>query len=132
MTAVSDTDASNATADNVTTRSPSFPFWLGVIQVTALNVVADDGTLLNGAFILTPTAPVYISGWTILEGSATLTVTNGVGSPIYIPTTDTVATSFTYTIEQRLNIPDGTGPVPVTGVSVPHTLGASVDISALL
>lgn len=131
MTTVTDSDASNATADNVTLKTP-YPFWLGVITVTAQNVIANDGTLLNGAFILTPSTPVYESGWVVLEGSATITVTNGVGTSIVVPCTDTAGTAFTYTINQRLNIPDGANPAPITGVTIPHTLGSTVDISALL
>lgn len=130
-TPISDADASSAAADNVTLHTP-YPFWLGVIEITAADVVAADGTLLDGVFILTPSSPVYVGGWVILEGSATLTVTNGVGTPVTVPCTDTAGTAFTYTITTRLNTPDGTSPPPVAGVAVPHTLGASVDISALL
>jgi hypothetical protein len=130
VTTVSDSDLSTC-ADNVVTRSP-FPFWLAVIQLTGTDIAADDGTLLDGAFILTPSEPVFIPGWTVLEGSATLTVTNGVAAPVYIVCTDAVSPGFTYTVTSRLSTPDAVGPVPVTGVAVPHTLGASVDISALL
>ncbi len=130
MTAVSDADASTS-IDSVTVHEP-YPFWLGVVQLTAENVTAMDGTLLNGVFILTPSVPVYAGGWAVLEGSATLTVVNGAGIPVYIPCTDTSPQSFTYTITSRLDIPDGPGPVPVAGVAVPHTLGPSVDISTLL
>jgi hypothetical protein len=131
VTSVSDSDASNAALDGVITKLP-FPFWLAVIEVTGDTLTAADGTLLNGVIILTPSAPVYVPGWAVLEGSATLTVTDGVASPTTVVCTDTVTPAFTYTITQRLDIPDITGPVPVAGVSVPHTLGATVDISALL
>lgn len=130
-TPISDSDATGATADNVTLKTP-YPFWLGVCTITAVDVVADDGTLLNGAFILTPSVPVYIAGWAVLEGSATLTVTSGTGTPVTLPCTDTAGTAFTYTIIQRLNTPDAVNPPPVTGVALPHTLGTTVDISALL
>jgi hypothetical protein len=131
VTSVSDSDASNAALDGVVTKLP-FPFWLAVIEVTGDTLTAADGTLLNGVIILTPSAPVYVPGWAVLEGSATLTVTDGVASPTTVVCTDAVTPAFTYTITQRLDIPDITGPVPVAGVSVPHTLGATVDISALL
>lgn len=130
MTTVSDSDASGTGADLEVMKTP-YPFWLGVVQVTAKSVVADDGTLLNGVFILTPSVPVYIGGWAVLEGSASLTVTSGAGAPVTVPATDTAGTVFTYTITTRLDGPDSPPP-PVTGVSVPHTLGPSVDISALL
>jgi hypothetical protein len=131
VVAVSDSDASGAAADGVTLKTP-YPFWLGVVQVTAVDVVADDGTLLNGIFILTPSVPVYIGGWAVLAGSATLTVANGVGTPVTVPATDTAGTALTYTITTRLNTPDGVNPPPVIGVTIPHTLGLTVDISALL
>lgn len=131
MTAVADADASGPAAEGVVTRPP-FPFWLAVITLTGEAVAAADGTLLDGIFILTPSAPVYIPGWTVLEGSATLTVTDGVAAPVTIVCTDAVTPGFTYTITQRLNTPDILNPVPLTSVSVPHALGSSVDISALL
>jgi hypothetical protein len=130
MTAISDSDAGTA-ADAVVTRVP-FPFWLGVITVTGESLVGTGGELLDGDIILTPSEPAYIPGWAVLEGSTVLTVTNGTAVPVTVVCTDAVSPSFTYTITQRLNTPDILNPVPVTGVSVPHTLGPVVDISALL
>jgi hypothetical protein len=129
VTAVSDSDQSVA-ADAVVTRSP-FPFWLAVIELTGESLVADDGSLLDGFIALTPSEPVYVPGWEVAEGSATLTVTAGVAAPVTLVCTDAVTPGFTYTITQRLNIPDVLNPDPVT-VSIPHTLGTSVDISQLL
>ncbi len=130
MTAISDSDACTA-ADGVVTHPP-FPFWLGVIVLTAGSVIGSGGELLDGDIILTPSVPVYIPGWAVLEGSTVLTVANGAAAPQVIVCTDAAPTGFTYTIAQRLNTPDILNPPPVTGVSVPHTLGATVDISALL
>jgi hypothetical protein len=128
-TPVSDSDASVAT-DSVVTHPP-YPFWLAVITVTGVDVLQADGTLLNGIFILTPSIPLYVPG-AVIEGSATLTVTAGVATPIVIPCTDSVTPGFTYTITQRLATADNSALAPITGVLVPRTLGASVDISALL
>jgi hypothetical protein len=130
VTTITDSDASTA-ADLEVSRSP-FPFWLAVITVTAESVLAADGTPLTGAFILTPSQPVYAGGWVVVEGSATLTVAKGVATSIVIPCTDAVTPGFTYTITQRLNSPDGISPPPLANVAIPHTLGATVDISALL
>lgn len=130
MTTITDGDASTG-LDGEVHRAP-YPFWLAVITLTGLDVLQSDGSLLNGIFILTPSAPAYVPGWAVIEGSATLTVINGVAVPIVIPCTDCVTPGFTYTISQRLQTVDGPGPAPITGVTVPHTLGSTVDISALL
>lgn len=110
-----------------------FPPSVQVITVTGVSLLAFDGTPLAGVIIFTPSTPVYIAGVSVLEGSATMTVTAGVGTPIVIPCTDAVSPSFTYTIEQRLATPDSLpNPAPITGVSIPHSTGATVDVSALL
>lgn len=133
MPTITDSDASNPAVESVVTRG-LFPFWLAVIELTGNALAGLDGEALNGVIILTPSAPQYIPGWAVLEGSASLPVVNGVAAPLLIPCTDCVSPSFTYTITQRLNTPDGMAgnPAPITGVSIPHSLGASVDISALL
>jgi hypothetical protein len=131
VASISDSDQSGAAADNVVTRYP-FPFWLAVIGLTGTSLVSADGELLSGDIILTPSAPVYVPGWAVLEGSAVLTIFNGVAAPLVIVCTDAVTPGFTYMITQRLNTPDINNPAPVTGVTVPHTLGVSVDISQLL
>ena len=67
-------------------------------------------------------------------GSARGLVTSGVMEPVTIPATDSVEPGFTYTIRQALATADGTdlNIPPVENVSIPHTLGASVDVSTLL
>lgn len=130
MTTITDSDASSS-AEAVVTRAP-FPFWLATVTVTAMAMVAPDGTLLDGAFLFTPSADLYIPGWAVVEGSATLTVDSGVGAPIVIPCTDSLSPGFTYTIYQRLADGDGVSPAPVTGVTIPMALRPTVDISALL
>jgi hypothetical protein len=103
-----------------------------MITVTGLSLLDFDGTPLSGVILFTPSEPLYLAGTAVLEGSATMVVTAGVGTPISIPCTDNVIPNFTYTITQRLTVSDVTGPPPVTGVAVPHSLGSSVDVSALL
>lgn len=130
MTNIADSDASIA-ADNVVQYAP-YPFWLGTVLITAQEVVGFDGEQLSGAFLLTPSMPLYISGAMVIEGSASLEVVSGTGAPVRVPATDSLSPSFTYTITQRLATPDSLNPAPVTGVAIPHTLGPVVDISQLL
>lgn len=111
----------------------SFPAGLKTIQVTGLHILDLGGSPLNGSFIFTPSGPVddpAVSA--LLEGSATGQVIEGVMTPVTIPTTDSVSPSFTYTINTRLATADELSPAPVTGVSIPSSLGATVDISTLL
>jgi hypothetical protein len=114
----------------------TFPAGLTTITVTGQDLQALDGTPLSGFVIFTPDAPIADPAVSaLLEGSATAQVTAGaIVQPFVIPTTDCVTPPFTYTITQRLQTPDGAegGPPPVTGVSIPSTLGAAVDLSALL
>lgn len=127
------TDSDSSTALDAEVYHPPYPFWLAVISLTAQSVLASDGTPLTGTFILTPSQPTYVPGWAVIEGSANLYVKNGVATaPVTVVCTDAVTPGFTYTITQRLVIPDFTGPSPITGVVIPHTLGVTVDISALL
>jgi hypothetical protein len=110
------------------------PGGIMVIEVTGEHIEALDGSPLNGAFIFTAPGPlVYPAVETYFGGSAVAEVVNGVITPpVVIPTTDSLDPPFTYTISTRLNTDDGASPPPVTGVSIPSTLGATVDISALL
>jgi hypothetical protein len=113
----------------------SFPPGLTTIEVTGRNVVAFDGTPLSGVVIFSASAPVADPGGSaLIEGSATGLVVSGVMAPINIPTTDSVSPGFTYTITQRLQTVDGAAgsPEPAAGVSIPASLGASVDLSALV
>jgi hypothetical protein len=110
----------------------TFPGGVTTIAITGESLLDLDGTPLNGFIILTPSRPVYVAGTTVLEGSASMQVSGGVATPITVPTTDAVSPSFTYTITQRLATPDGVPPAPVTGVTIPASTGASVDISILL
>ncbi len=114
----------------------TFPAGMTTITVTGSDIIALDGTPLSGFIMFTPSEEVEDPAvLAVLEGSATATVTSGVlVQPFVIPTTDCITPVFTYTITQRLQTPDGvTGtPPPLTGVSIPHGLGSSVDLSALL
>jgi hypothetical protein len=113
----------------------SFPAGLLTITVTGVNVLDLAGVALNGEIIFTPSGPVSDpAGSALLEGSAVGQVVGGVMSPLVIPTTDSVSPAFTYTITTRLSTEEGAqgSPAPVTGVSIPHSLGATVDLSALL
>jgi hypothetical protein len=114
----------------------TFPSGITTITVTGQDVSSLDGTPLSGYVIFTPSEEVADPAvLALLEGSATARVVNGVlAQPFVIPTTDCVTPAFTYTITQRLVTGDGVegSPPPLTGVSVPHSLGSSVDLSALL
>jgi hypothetical protein len=131
VTTITDSDASGAAADGVTARPP-FPFWLATVTLTADNVLTADGQPLNGTFVLTPSQPVYIPGGSVVAGPATLTVVNGVGTPIPLVCTDVISPAFTYTITQPLDSPEPVIPGTVYAVSVPHSLGPTVDIATLL
>lgn len=113
----------------------TFPPGLTTIEVTGLHITALDGTPLFGNVIFSADAEVTDPAVSdVLEGSAVGEVLNGVMAPITIATTDCVSPPFTYTITQRLVTPDGAenSPAPVPGVSIPSTLGATADLSALL
>jgi hypothetical protein len=111
----------------------SFPAGITTIQVTGRHILDLGGNPLNGSFVFTPVGPVDDpAAQTLLEGSAVGQVIDGVMTPVTIPTTDAVVPSFTYTITTRLSTADESSPAPVTGVSIPASLGASVDISMLL
>jgi hypothetical protein len=114
----------------------TFPAGLLTITVTGSNLLGLDGQPLTGAVIFTASGLVddpAVSA--LLEGSAVAEVVAGaIVQPFVIPATDCVSPPFTYTITLRLQDADGAegAPLPVTGVSIPSTLGASVDLSALL
>jgi hypothetical protein len=113
----------------------SFPAGLLTITVTGLHVLDLAGEPLDGEVIFTPSGPVSDPAVSaLLEGSAVGQVVAGVMSPLVLPATDSVSPAFTYTISTRLTTEEGAlgSPAPVTGVSIPHTLGASVDLSVLL
>lgn len=111
----------------------SLPAGITTITVTGQHVLDMGGEPLNGFFVFTPSGPVSDpAAATLLEGSATGEVIAGVMTPLVIPTTDSVSPAFTYTITTRLAVPDATAPPPVTGVPIPASLGATVDISTLL
>lgn len=110
----------------------SFPAGLLTIQVTGQNLLDFNGIPLNGVVIFTASAPVVAPAVNaVIDGSASALVVNGVMSPVTIPTTDSVTPAFTYTITLRLQNEDASVP-PFSGVSIPHTLGATVDLSALI
>lgn len=110
----------------------SFPASLTTITVTGLHVLDLGGAPLNGFVVFTASEPVADPAVSTLAfGSAEALVTNGVMAPVTIPTTDSVSPGFTYTITLRLQSEDNSPP-PYTGIVVPHSLGASVDLSALL
>lgn len=109
-----------------------FPPGITTIQVTGQELETLDGTPLNGVVVFSASGPISDPAVsTVLEGSALAQVVNGVMTTLLLPTTDCVSPGFTYTITLRLQGPDK-DPPPYPGVVIPHTLGASVDISALL
>lgn len=113
----------------------TFPAGIAVIQVTGLHLVAFDGTPLSGFVTFTVDGEVAVpAADTVLVGSATGLVTNGVMDPVTIPTTDNISPGFSYTITQNLQTSDGvtSSPAPVQGVGIPSTLGATVDLSELV
>lgn len=113
----------------------TFPPGLSTIEITGLHVTGLDGTPLFGNVIFSASGEVSDPAVSdVLDGSAIGEVSAGVMAPITIATTDCVSPPFTYTITQRLVTPDGVenSPAPVTGVSIPSALGASVDLSVLL
>jgi len=110
----------------------TFPAGLTVIVVTGLNVRDYSGALLNGAVIFSASAVgADPAADLVLDGSAEGLVTNGVMTPVTIPTTDSVSPGFTYTISLRLQTGDA-DPAPYTGIAVPRSLGATVDLSSLI
>jgi hypothetical protein len=103
-----------------------------VIEVTGLHVIDFGGNLLNGTVIFTASEPVADpAAGAVVFGSAAAPVVEGVMTPVTIPATDAVSPPFTYSIALRLQAADF-APPPYTGVSVPSTLGASVDLSSLI
>jgi hypothetical protein len=106
------------------------------IQVTGQTMNALDGTPLNGVIIFSSSVPILAdtADHDLVEGSAPTTVTAGVMKPVTIPTTDSVTPTFTYTITLRLVTVDGAegSPPPFQGVLIPSTLGATVDLTALV
>lgn len=110
----------------------SFPGGLTVIEVTGLNLRDFGGGTLSGIVIFTASAPVADPAADLVAfGSASSPVVNGVLTPLVIPTTDCVSPAFTYTVRLRLDDQDADPPA-WTGISVPSSLGASVDLSTLL
>lgn len=110
----------------------TFPAGLTTIVVTGLNVTDLAGNPVNGFVLFSAAVPQVSAVHSLIaEGSAEGVVTAGVMAPVTIPTTDSVSPSFTYTIKLVLQTasPD---PAPYTAVAVPASLGASVDLSALI
>jgi hypothetical protein len=113
----------------------TFPAGLTTITVTGANVLGLDGSPLTGVVIFTASGPVDDpAADAVLDGPAVGNVTGGQLEPLVIPTTDAVSPAFTYTITVKLQDADGAegGPPPLVGVSIPHTLGTTVDLSDLL
>lgn len=111
----------------------TFPGGLTTIEVTGQNIRDFGGALANGYVVFTASAPIADPAADLVaEGSTEGVVTNGVMAPVTIPVTDSVSPSFTYTVTLRLQTADGNGPSPYEGISVPASLGASVDLSELL
>lgn len=110
-----------------------FPAGLTTIQVTGLNVTDFGGNPANGFVLFTPSeaAAPDANAHLVMQGSAEGVVTGGVMTPVVIPTTDSVSPSFTYTIRLLLQTADN-APAPYTAVAIPASLGASVDLSALI
>lgn len=114
----------------------TFPAGLTTITVTGSDLETLDGTPLSGVIIFSPSGEISDPAVSaVLEGSAVANVVAGsIVQPFIIPTTDCVTPPFTYTIAQRLQGPDGVegAPAPISGVSIPHSLGSAVDLSALV
>ena len=111
----------------------SFPAGLLTITVTGQNILSLDGQPLSGAVIFTASGPVDDPAVNaLIEGSAVAEVVGGVMVPVTLPCTDAVSPGFTYTITVRLQTADGFSPPPKTGVALPHSLGATVDLAGLL
>jgi hypothetical protein len=114
----------------------SFPHGLTTITVTGENVLGLDGLDLNGVVIFTASEEVADPAASVLlDGAAVGNIASGVlVPPLVIPTTDCVSPPFTYTITLKLQDADGIegGPPPLAGVEIPSSLGATVDLSALL
>lgn len=111
----------------------TFPAGLPVITITGEHILSLDGQPLSGTVIFTASGPVgdpAVSA--LIEGSAAASVTSGVMTPVTLPCTDAVSPGFTYAIAVRLDNADGISPPPATGVAIPSSLGASVDLSDLL
>ena len=109
-----------------------FPAGLTTIQVTGLNLTDFAGSPANGRVLFTAVPPqVSPSHSLVVEGSAEGVVTAGVMAPVTIPTTDSVSPAFTYTVKLVLQTADA-DPAPYTAVAIPASLGASVDLSALI
>jgi hypothetical protein len=110
----------------------TFPAGLTTIVVTGLHLADFGGAPANGVVVFTASeVAADPAAELVLAGSAEGLVAGGVMTPVTIPTTDSVSPAFTYTITLRLQNADSSAP-PYTGISVPHTLGASVDLSALI
>ena len=110
----------------------TFPAGLTTITITGLHILSLDGQPLDGVVIFTASGPVDDpAADAVLSGSAVGEVVSGVMTPVTIPCTDAVTPGFTYTISQRLQTAD-MSPPPVTGVAIPSSLGATVDLSDLL
>lgn len=105
-----------------------------MIQVTGKSITTLDGTPLNGFILFSTDDAVEIPDMpAIFLGSADATVRNGVMDTITIPTTDSTLPPFTYTITMRISGPDGDADNQVLqGISIPSTLGSTVDLAALL
>lgn len=110
----------------------SFPAGLTVIEVTGLNLTDFGGQPANGFVIFAASAPIADpAADLVVTGVTEGLVTDGVMVPVTIPTTDAVTPAFTYTVTLRMQDAGG-DPSPYTGISIPHTLGATVDLSTLL
>jgi hypothetical protein len=111
----------------------TFPDGLTTITVTGQHVLSLDGQPLDGAVIFSASGPLGDpAAEAVLSGAAVGTVVNGVMTPVVIPATDALSQPFTYDIAFRLDSADGISPPPYPGISIPASLGATVDISALL
>jgi hypothetical protein len=110
----------------------TFPAGLTAIEVTGLHLLDLAGNPASGYVTFTASGPVASpAAGAVVLGSADAQVSEGVMTPLTLPTTDAVSPAFTYTIYLRLQGEDA-DPPPWTGISIPSTLGASVDLSALL
>lgn len=111
----------------------TFPAGLTTIEVTGLNLLQFDGTPLEGVVIFSVAGPVPDPSLSLLlQGSATAEVSDGVMTPIVIPTTDAVSPGFAYTVTPQMQTADALSFAPLQGVVIPSSLGPTVDLSQLV
>lgn len=100
--------------------------------ITVTGTFNDQGENLGtGTVTFAAEGMLTDAGYAILSSSAVVTIAGGVIS-VALPCTDNAdlaPTPFMYNITVALG---GQAGVTYTGISIPHTLGATVDLTALI